>query len=118
MDATEKRILEQEKRIEETEKRILAEEGVIVQTLESPQFQQVVKSGRMMGELNRFRHSFASRISRHRFIFTLAVSTGIVLVWRGIWELTAITPFISESVIALIVGLVLLWALERYSDLP
>ena len=106
---SEKEILKEEEIIEKQQAQILKKEAEIEGI--------IVKEGQVLQELNKTRKNFVRKIAKHRFLFTLIVSTGIILVWRGIWEISAEVPFISQSVVALLIGLAILWLIERYSDL-
>lgn len=106
------------------EKKILVEEGQILrkeqqieEVLEGKEFKTLLENGEALKDLNSVRKRIIRRIAKHRFIFTLIVSTAIVLVWRGIWEISSIIPVLSQSIVALAIGLLILWLIERYSDL-
>lgn len=107
MDKTNTKVLNEEKRIEATEEEVLNQEKKIERTLASNELK----------DFNQTRRAFVNRIAKHKFIFTLIASTGIILVWRGIWELTSRLPILSDSFVALILGVGILWLIERYSDL-
>lgn len=117
MDTTEKRILVEEKKIEQTEKELLREEKVVVKTLESRQFETLMQSSNLLRDLAKTKKGIVRKIAKHKFIFTLIVSTGIILVWRGIWEVTEAMPVLSSSLVALLIGITILWLIERYTDL-
>ncbi|OGC50381.1 hypothetical protein A2716_04205 [candidate division WWE3 bacterium RIFCSPHIGHO2_01_FULL_40_23] len=44
---------------------------------------------------------------KHKVIFTLIGSVGVILVWRGIWTFSDINPFLNNPVSSIVVGLIL-----------
>ena len=117
MDKVENKILDEEEKIENTEKELLKDEKIVVNTLESRQFKTLVQSSNVLRDLAKTRKVIVRKTAKHKFIFTLIVSTGIILVWRGIWEVSATLPILSSSFAALFVGVGILWLIERYTDL-
>ena len=57
------------------------------------------------------------RLSRHKFIYSVMVGVGVVLVWRGIWDASERIAFFSFPAVTIGVGLVILWITQRYKDL-
>ena len=110
------RIEAAEERIEREEKKIKASERAVLQVLKG-------KTGSFLPKgapFNRFelvRQLILRKISRKKLTFTLIVIIGVVLVWRGIWEISESLPILQYSVIALLVGIGILWLIERYTDL-
>jgi len=43
----------------------------------------------------------------HKILFSLIGVVGIILVWRGVWNLVDTTPFFNAPVISIIVGFLL-----------
>ncbi|MBI2613781.1 MAG: hypothetical protein HYW62_03335 [Candidatus Levybacteria bacterium] len=43
----------------------------------------------------------------HRIIFTLLGTMGIVLIWRGTWNLFDKTPLLNDPLISILAGLLL-----------
>lgn len=43
----------------------------------------------------------------HKILFTLLGTTGVVLIWRGLWMLFDLTPVINHPIISLILGFAL-----------
>jgi len=60
----------------------------VVKTLESQQFQTLLNSSNMLRDLAKTKKGLIRKIAKHKLIFTLVVSTAIILVWRGIWEVS------------------------------
>lgn len=104
---TERRILAEEKKIKQTEEKILKAEERIEATL--------AEGNKVVKDFRSLRDNLARRISRHKFIYTLLISLGIVMVWRGLWETTE--SFISSAFISLALGLILLWVIKKHTDL-
>lgn len=108
-------ILAQEKQIKRVEEKILQETQAIEQTLHHPTAHGADHS---LSGSKSIRKRFIQKIARRKFLFALLIASGTVLVWRGLWEITAKLPLLSESFVALFVGLGILWVVERYSELP
>ena|SRR5579872_4053536 len=53
----------------------------------------------------------------HRLLFPLVVAVGVVLVWRGLWNLFDQVPILSYSFISLALGLIILWAFNRINSI-
>lgn len=53
----------------------------------------------------------------HRLLFPLVVAAGVVLVWRGLWNLFDQVPILSYSLISLSLGLIILWAFNRMNSI-
>lgn len=104
-----------EKRIEEQEKRILKSEQVVANTMQSQPFQELVQNGQTLKSFSYLRDIVTRRIAKHKFIYTLLISLGIVLVWRGLWETTE--SLITSSIISLIAGIILLWLVKKHTEI-
>lgn len=111
------KILAEEKKIESVENKILANEEKILEKLKSPQFNEVFEEDSTRKDEVTFRRRVKQRIAKHRFLFALLIAFAVVLIWRGLWEITEKLPLISESVIALLVGIGILWFFEKYTEL-
>ncbi len=92
-------VKKEELKIVKEEKKIREEEKEIKQEIRGSGFQDL----------------FVSRLRKHRFINTLLVTIGVVLVWRGLWDVSE--RLIESSVVSLVLGLVLLWGIKKFSDL-
>lgn len=53
----------------------------------------------------------------HKLLFPLVVAVGVVLVWRGLWNLFDQVPILSYSLISLTLGIIILWAFNRFNSL-
>ena len=112
---TEKKILAELKDIKEEEKEILAREDKMEETLDSRPFKEILDAAPAIKEVSAFRLRVVRRMQKHRLIFALLIALGIVLVWRGLWEVTE--SLISSAFISLILGILLLWLTKKYTDL-
>ncbi len=110
-----KEIVEELKEIKKEEAEILEKEKSSEKILKSSSFKEVLEAAPALHEVNTFRSKVVRRLQKHRLLFTLFVALGIVLVWRGLWEITE--HFITSAVVSLILGIVLLWLIKRYTDL-
>ncbi len=53
----------------------------------------------------------------HKLLFPLVVAVGVVLVWRGLWNLFDQVPILSYSFISLALGIIILWAFNRINSI-
>lgn len=108
-----------EQRIQDEESQILKSEKKIVQTLKRRPFSAYfIQPGTTAKEFGFFRTIVVRNFSRkRRLLFALIVTFSVVLIWRGMWELVDGIPFLSISLVSLIVGIVIIWLLQKYTDL-
>ena len=104
------RILKEEEIIEAKEKEILKIENKLLTSVEDIQ-----SSEKILSKAGYYRRKIVRKLARHRFLFSVLVSLGGVLIWRGLWDLTASIPVLKESIVALLLGFLILWLLERYA---
>jgi len=64
-----------------------------------------------------WRNRVARKISRHKALLSTLIATGVILVWRGIWEVSADIPVLSSSLVALALGVVILVFINRYTEI-
>lgn len=113
----EKQIVTEEKKItKQTEK--LLEMKPVMQALAQKEETIAVEEEKIVNsELNFFQRFFVSRAKKHKILFQLIILLGVVLVWRGLWDLFDQIPVISSALISIVVGLFLLWLFNRITDL-
>ncbi|MBI3485591.1 hypothetical protein HY025_01455 [Candidatus Daviesbacteria bacterium] len=111
------KIEEAEERIKQEEKEILESEQKILATAKEHPLKTLVRHGLSRRGIGFIRATYLKRLSKHRFIYALIVLFAIVLVWRGFWETTSLVPFLANPVIALLIGIGLLWILKKYTNL-
>jgi hypothetical protein len=117
IEKKEEKITERLEKIEKEEIRILSEEGKVLRTVKSIEEEELLHEKKSLRGFGKFRKFFIKEASKHKFLFSMTVAFGVVLIWRGLWDLSERIPFISDSMIALVVGMGLLWFIERYSNL-
>lgn len=64
-------------------------------------------------EKNKNNSQFASKLYRYRFGVSILLTIGIALVWRAIGDISKEIPFISSAIGALVVGFLILLAIDR-----
>lgn len=106
--------------VDKKEQFIIREEQKILQMQEG--LEKLVKKEEkeekvVATELNFFQRVIISKLKKHKVIFQMLIIFGIVLVWRGLWNLFDTIPFISYSLVSLILGVILLLLLNRITDL-
>lgn len=125
LEQKEKEIIEEADRIERAEENIKREEKKILEAekniassyQKNSIFSLMVDRGLSTKGLGLVRNLFARRVSKHRLVFALIATTGVVLIWRGIWHAADELPIISGSLISLGVGVLLIWLIKKYTDL-
>lgn len=110
IQSIEEQILREEKQIEAVEARIEADEAALIEAEADP-------LARGMKRMTRVRAAFVRNISRYRLIYSILGGVGVTLFWRGIWETSARLPILASSLAALVVGILILVAINRYTDL-
>ena len=120
LELIEQALLKQTKKIEAAEEKIEKEEYKIsriekdiIKTIKHKPVQTLMQSGLSPTEMGYIHKLFVHKIARHKYIYTLLVTLGIVLIWRGFWETTESMPLLSYPLIALISGVLILWLLEH-----
>ena len=111
MKNLEGRIMKKEEVIEEKEKEILKIEEELLSSVE-----EIKTSEKILSKAGYFRRKMVRKLARHRFLFSVLVSFGAVLIWRGLWDITSSIPVLKESGVALILGFFILWLLEKYTE--
>jgi hypothetical protein len=113
---------DQIKTIESIEKKIEREERKI-ESLEDDLLQQLNRQPRVTlfrGPKNKrlkYVHTLIlKRLMRYRIVYSFLVVSGIVLVWRGIWELADQLPIIKIPLVSIVFGLMVLWLTQRTPD--
>ncbi len=105
------RILKEEEMIEAKEKEILKIENKILSSVED-----IRSNEKILSKAGFYRRKIVRKLAKHRFIFSILVSLSLVLVWRGLWDITASLPVVEDAGIALIIGFFMMWLLERYTE--
>lgn len=114
--AEEKKIEEAEQRISQEEKRILAAEQTILKSTR-PGIKSLFRGKLTPPERYFVKQRIIKRFAKHKFLFSLLFTVGVVLVWRGIWHTADALPVVSVSAVSLGTGLFILWVIDRYTDL-
>lgn len=105
IERAEANIEREEKRIEHVEREILRHKRLSLRTIFTPD---------LTPQERYFVHRrILKRFAKHKIIFSLLLTTGVVLVWRGIWHTADELPIISISLVSLGVGLAILWLVNR-----
>lgn len=107
----EQQIIEKESAIEDKEREIIGLEQELIKKID-----KLDKVDKTVSRIELYRRKFVKKLAKHRFIFSILVSFSFVLVWRGLWDITAGLPVLENAVIALGIGFFLMWLLERYTE--
>jgi hypothetical protein len=57
---------------------------------------------------DRLEDKIRGRLSEHPIIYAFFASTGVVLVWRGIWHTADVTPILENGLVSIAVGSLIL----------
>jgi hypothetical protein len=106
------------KKIEDLESDLLAKEGEVLRAEERilASEKEVAKEIAWLKRAESHRHQIVQRLSKHKFLFSTLVTFGVVLIWRGLWNLTDMLPVIKDTGVSLLLGFGIIWFLEKYSD--
>jgi hypothetical protein len=110
-------IKESEHRIQEEEKQILILEEQILKQIKHHPIRTLARGGFTRKELQILHKVFVRKLAKHRLVFTVIITFGVVLIWRGFWEVTAVLPLLSSPIVCLIVGFIVLWGVKKYTEL-
>lgn len=113
----EEQIKQTEAHIREDEKKIVGAEKVIMGSIRKHPIRALLPGGFNARELELVKAVFTRKITRHRLLMAILATIGVVLVWRGIWHTADELPLISISVVSLLIGIIILWLIKRYTDL-
>lgn len=107
-----KKILRQGAVIEEKVDHLIQEEQKVEKNVEEVKQEETV-----IAQVESKRKRFVRRLAKHKFLFSMVASLGVVLVWRGLWDVTAELPVLKDSLVALLIGFAIIWFLEKYSEI-
>ncbi len=105
-------VIEQQRTIAKKEEVILDQVGV-----EEKEGKEVEQEMEKVEEVSVVQQKLITRAKHHHLLFPLVVAVGVVLVWRGLWNLFDQVPILSYSFISLGLGLVILWAFNRMNSI-
>lgn len=126
---------DKEEQIEKLEEKIISEEDEIkslehkIEVKEDKILKSHDRVFKMVGGLNflfggdakyhaKFiKSGFIKRFNKHKLIYGLTSIISIVLIWRGVWHLADSTPGISNPIVSILLGLFILWFIDRISEL-
>ena len=109
MQRIEEQILQQVEEIKVLEKKILGEEEVLTEN------EKETATG--IRRLQAAHKTLARRLALHKSIYSVLLAVGVVLISRGVWELSAHMPLLSSSWISLLVGAGILLLLNKNPNL-
>lgn len=93
------------------------QEVILEQVSEDGQEEEaVVKEVEKVEEIEGWKKYLITHTKHHKLLFPLIVGVGVVLLWRGLWDLFDNTPIISYSFISIALGLIILWAFNRMNS--
>ena len=117
----EREILKQEKKIEKLEEKIESEEGRILrfqkQLIAKIGFGKIIRGRLGKHEASVLRKGLIRNFAKKKFLYSATIIASVVLVWRGIWLLADVTPWISNPFVSLALGFAVLWFVNRYTRL-
>lgn len=102
------------RKIEKKEKEILEKETQILNTEQV--LLKILKEG-PLANITRLRAKMLRKVGRHKLIFALLATVGMVMVWRGTWHTLDEIPIVQYSLVSFGVGVLVLWLLKKYTDM-
>lgn len=115
--AAEEKIEQAEAHIEAEEKKIEKVELAILENSKNNGMRSIFDGELTAPERYFVRMRFVRKLAKHKLLFSLLATVGVVLVWRGIWHTVDSLPIISAAIISLLAGIAILWLIGRYTDL-
>jgi len=109
LESLEKRIIKELKNVESLERKISGEEQEIEE--------QERKVSTSVQKLLHWRNEFVKNLSQqHRIFFNTLLTVGVILISRGVWEISDKLPLLSSSGVSLVVGVGILVIINRYPN--
>ncbi|HXS15349.1 MAG TPA: hypothetical protein VN711_04420 [Candidatus Saccharimonadales bacterium] len=105
-------VIAQQEKLAKNEKIIL--EQVVVEEKEGEEVEQEVEK---VEEVSLLQKNLIIHAKHHRLLFPLIVGVGVVLLWRGLWNLFDQIPIVSYSFISIALGIIILWAFNRLNSI-
>lgn len=94
-------IITQEKHILKSENKIISISNIISNTLGK------------LSNIHIFRSNLIKRFNRHKVLYSFITLVSIVLIWTGLQTFIIKTPGISNPLIAIPAGLLIVWIIDR-----
>lgn len=113
----EKKIISKETEIEKLEGEILSEEHKIIKTEN-----KISKLAKLLAvsiskfpasRVNVLRLRVVQRFNKHKVLYSFVTLLSIVLIWTGLQTFITKTPGISNPLIAIPAGLLIVWIIDR-----
>jgi len=113
----ERKIISKEVEIEKLETEILSEEHKILKTEN-----KISKLAKLLAasiskfpayHLNILRFRVVQRFNKHKVLYSFVTLLSIVLIWTGLQTFITKTPGISNPLIAIPAGLLIVWIIDR-----
>lgn len=108
-------VIKQQETIAKKEEVIL--EQVVVEEKTGKEVEEEVETVEKTEEMNSVQKNLITRAKHHKLLFPLLTGVGVVLLWRGLWNLFDQIPIISYSFISIVLGVIILWAFNRMNSI-
>lgn len=108
-------VIKQQESIAKKEEVIL--EQVVVEEKTGETVEEEVETVEKEEAMNTVQKTLITRAKHHKLLFPLLTGVGVVLLWRGLWNLFDQLPIISYSFISIGLGIVILWAFNRMNSI-
>lgn len=105
-------VLDQQKTLAKQQEVIL--DQVVVEEKEE---EEVVTEVAKVESVEDLKKNLIFHARHHKLLFPLVVGVGVVLLWRGLWNLFDQIPIVSYSFISIALGLIILWAFNRMNSI-
>jgi|SRR5579872_2352455 len=108
-------VIQQQKSIAKKEEVILEQVAVEEKTGET--VEEEVETVEKEEEMSAVQKNIITRVKHHKLLFPLLTGVGVILLWRGLWDLFDQIPIISYSFISIALGIIILWAFNRLNSI-
>ncbi len=113
----EKKVLAEEEEIEKLEKKIDSKEGRILATqdkiLRSTSGLKLIGNGFTKYQAKLIHSKFLNRLNKHKILYSFITLVSVVLIWYGIRNLLATIPFVHNPFVAIILGVLIVWFIDK-----
>lgn len=105
-------VIKEQKELVEKQEVIL--EQVVIEEKKEDSVEEEVEKVEQVSDIQK---NLIVHAKHHRLIFPLIVGVGVVLLWRGLWDLFDQIPIVSYSFISIALGIIILWAFNRMNSI-
>lgn len=112
-------LLDKVETVLDQQKELVKKQDVILEQVSSDEKEEeeVVAEVGEVEKVTNLQKNLITHAKHHKLLFPLIVGVGVVMLWRGLWNLFDQTPIISYSFISIALGIIILWAFNRMNSI-